>query len=83
MPGTKPGHDEEFQTVAVSPRSDVSVDHRTPNAKTVRAFGPAMTKKRAYSDLSMFQKIGVDGPSSTPLSDFRQALGARYCPSGI
>jgi hypothetical protein len=47
---------------------------------------PAMTKRVAlspHSDLSMFQKIGVDGPSSTPLSDFRQALGARYWPSGI
>jgi hypothetical protein len=36
-----------------------------------------------HSDLSIFQKIGVAGPSSTPLSDFRHALGARYCPSGI
>ena len=36
-----------------------------------------------HSDLSTFQKIGVAGPSSTPLSDFRHALGARYCPSGI
>src|SRR5260370_955867 len=35
-----------------------------------------------HSDLSIFQKIGVAGPSSTPESDFRQALGARYCPSG-
>jgi hypothetical protein len=35
-----------------------------------------------HSDLSIFQKIGVAGPSSTPDSDFRQALGARYCPSG-
>jgi hypothetical protein len=45
----------------------------------VRVAGHA----RCYSDLSMFQKIGVAGPSSTPVSDFRQALGARYCPSGI
>jgi hypothetical protein len=30
-----------------------------------------------YSVLSMFQKIGVAGPSSTPLRDLRQALGAR------
>ncbi|HEX8026919.1 MAG TPA: hypothetical protein VF491_00580 [Vicinamibacterales bacterium] len=32
-------------------------------------------KLQAYSDLSTFQKIGVAGPSSTPDSDFRQALG--------
>src|SRR5258706_10434500 len=38
---------------------------------------------RPHSDLSIFQKIGVAGPSSTPVSDFRHALGARYCPSGI
>jgi hypothetical protein len=37
----------------------------------------------AYSDLSIFQKIGVAGPSSTPEIDFRQALGAKYCPSGM
>ena len=37
----------------------------------------------AYSDLSIFQNTGVAGPSSTPVSDFRQALGARYCPSGM
>ena len=35
-----------------------------------------------YSLLSIFQKIGVAGPSSTPVSDLRQALGARYWPSG-
>lgn len=35
-----------------------------------------------YSLLSMFQKIGVAGPSSTPVSDFRQALGIVYWPSG-
>ena len=36
-----------------------------------------------YSDLSIFQNTGVAGPSSTPESDFRQALGTRNCPSGI
>ena len=36
-----------------------------------------------HSDLSIFQKIGVAGPSSTPVSDFRHALGMRYCPSGM
>jgi len=35
-----------------------------------------------YSDLSMFQNTGVAGPSSTPVISLRQALGARYCPSG-
>ncbi len=38
---------------------------------------------RPHSDLSIFQKIGVAGPSSTPVSDLRQALGARYWPSGM
>jgi hypothetical protein len=36
-----------------------------------------------HSDLSIFQNTGVAGPSSTPVSDFRHAFGARYCPSGI
>jgi hypothetical protein len=36
-----------------------------------------------YSDLSIFQNTGVAGPPSTPVSDFRHALGAMYCPSGI
>jgi hypothetical protein len=36
-----------------------------------------------YSCLSMFQKIGVAGPSSTPVSDLRHTLGAKYCPSGM
>ena len=36
----------------------------------------------SYSLLSMFQKIGVAGPSSTPVIDFRQALGMVNCPSG-
>jgi hypothetical protein len=48
----------------------------------LRAFGPAMTES-PHSDLSMFQKIGVAGPSSTPVSDFRHALGCPNCPSGI
>ena len=43
---------------------------------------PDLQGARAYSLLSMFQKIGVAGPSSTPVSDFRHALGARYWPSG-
>jgi hypothetical protein len=34
------------------------------------------------SNLSMFQKIGVAGPSRTPESEVRQALAIRYCPSG-
>jgi hypothetical protein len=37
----------------------------------------------SHSDLSMFQKIGVAGPSSTPDSDLRQALGPKYWPSGM
>ena len=35
-----------------------------------------------YSLLSTFQKIGVAGPSSTPVIDLRQALGIVNCPSG-
>ncbi len=34
------------------------------------------------SDFSIFQKIGVAGPSSTPERVFRHALAVRYCPSG-
>jgi hypothetical protein len=34
-----------------------------------------------HSDLSMFQKTGVAGPSSTPVSDFRHTLATRYWPS--
>lgn len=32
---------------------------------------------------SIFQNTGVAGPSSTPESDLLQALGAKYCPSGM
>ncbi len=35
-----------------------------------------------HSDLSTFQNTGVAGPSSTPVSDVRQAAATRYCPSG-
>jgi len=45
---------------------------------------PGMTKESCpYSLLSMFQKIGVAGPSSTPVIDLRQALGIVNCPSGM
>ena len=37
---------------------------------------------RHASLLSTFQNTGVAGPSSTPVSDFRHALGARNWPSG-
>jgi hypothetical protein len=40
-------------------------------------------ERTRYSDLSIFQKIGVAGPSSTPVSDLRHALGPKYCPSGM
>lgn len=36
----------------------------------------------AYSFLSTFQNIGVAGPSITPVSDLRHALGAWNWPSG-
>jgi hypothetical protein len=36
-----------------------------------------------YSLLSMFQNTGTACPSSTPVSDLRQALGLVHCPSGI
>jgi hypothetical protein len=44
---------------------------------------PAMTTEVPYSLLSTFQKIGVAGPSSTPVIDLRQALGIVNCPSGM
>jgi len=40
-------------------------------------------RRAAYSLLSMFQKIGVAGPSKTPVSDLRQPLASRYWPSGM
>jgi len=39
------------------------------------AITTAIETAPPYSVLSMFQKIGVAGPSSTPVSDLRQALG--------
>jgi hypothetical protein len=36
-----------------------------------------------YFVFSIFQNTGVAGPPSTPVSDFRHALGALYCPSGM
>lgn len=36
-----------------------------------------------HSALSTFQKIGVAGPSSTPVIDLRQALGIVNWPSGM
>ncbi|SFO69799.1 hypothetical protein SAMN05216330_104229 [Bradyrhizobium sp. Ghvi] len=44
---------------------------------------PLASPEMSYSDLSTFQNTGVAGPSSTPDSDFRHALGARYWPSGM
>src|SRR3954462_9609352 len=50
-----------------------------------RADAPSLTWTSTWpsSDLSTFQNSGVAGPSSTPVSDLRQPLGSRYCPSGI
>jgi hypothetical protein len=54
---------------------------RTVAPKTLRK-ALAILSPSPHSDLSMFQKIGVAGPSSTPVSDFRHALGRVNCPSG-
>lgn len=68
--------------------TEVSIDAKRPVAAERRA---GIASKRSlliacgdptHSFLSIFQKIGVAGPSSTPVSDLRQALGAKYCPSG-
>ena len=44
---------------------------------------PSGVDRAPHSVLSIFQNTGVAGPSSTPVSDFRHALGAMYCPSGM
>lgn len=58
-----------------------------PGRRSMKYSGGAKPQLRTapcpHSDLSIFQKIGVAGPSSTPVSDFRHALGPKYCPSGI
>ena len=62
---------------------------RNPSGRVPRwwvslALNPPYEAQLApYSLLSMFQKIGVAGPSSTPVSDLRHALGPKYCPSGM
>jgi hypothetical protein len=46
-------------------------------------IGDAGQGVAVHSVFSIFQKTGVAGPPSTPVSDFRHALGWRNCPSGI
>jgi|tagenome__1003787_1003787.scaffolds.fasta_scaffold20978706_2 hypothetical protein len=61
---------------------------QTTTAPLMTAAPRVIETKRAkdapcpYSDLSTFQNTGVAGPSSTPVSDLRHALGAKYWPSG-
>jgi hypothetical protein len=50
--------------------------------RTAANFSAPELSAGRHSVLSIFQKIGVAGPSSTPVSDLRQALGARNWPSG-
>src|SRR5579871_7016786 len=51
---------------------------------TLLAMTASSPRAIAYDSLfSIFQKIGVAGPSSTPVSDLRQALGASNWPSGM
>src|SRR5262249_42673606 len=69
--------DGEFAT-----RFEAAPFHFKREGRFQRSPAPAL-RQTPYSDLSIFQKIGVAGPSSTPLSDLRHALGMRNCPSGM
>src|SRR5436305_81060 len=67
--------------VPLTMQSDLS-----PQGRGKKATAPILTRlalAQPHSDLSIFQNTGVAGPPSTPVSDFRHALGAMYCPSGI
>jgi hypothetical protein len=70
----KPGHDGDKSAQSYSLFPLASLEARQ---------GFTAGRELPYSDLSMFQKIGVAGPSSTPVRDLRHALGALYCPSGM
>jgi hypothetical protein len=66
----------------LAPQDDVYVFGRREAVLTVDAI-LAGTCRSLHSALSIFQKIGVAGPPSRPVSDFRHALGWRNCPSGM
>ena len=70
-------------SAANSPLEEQADKPPTPDLSPPRARARGGRGELFHSDLSMFQKIGVAGPSSTPLSDLRQTLGARYWPSGM
>src|SRR5260370_15225483 len=75
------------QPVRPQDRNGAAAIAAPPDRSSVRFSGGTELRLQRpacpHSDLSIFQKIGVAGPSSTPESDFRPALGARHCPSGI
>ena len=64
--------------------SELLLEHvariRSEDASPTKRDGDSLrrdvVRHRLAIRLSMFQKTGVAGPSSTPVSDFRQALGA-------
>jgi hypothetical protein len=58
------------------PTLDLVIAYHKSTAK------PSIQGVIVHSVFSIFQNTGVAGPPSTPLSDFRHALGWRNCPSG-
>jgi hypothetical protein len=73
---------EHNATVPGPAKPDPSTGHeRDRSEASLAQAGPDCPF--AYSDLSIFQNTGVAGPSSTPVSDLRQALGWVNSPSGI
>jgi len=77
----------EFTAFSAGARSTNDQDRQTTTAPLMTAAPHDDPDEREepspYSDLSTFQNSGVAGPSSTPVSDLRQPLGRRYCPSGM
>ncbi|MGX1352817.1 hypothetical protein AB7M49_006426 [Bradyrhizobium elkanii] len=64
--------------------SSCFVERRPPPAPLHGVvFDILAARSCSYSVLSTFQNTGGAGPSSTPVSDLRQALGKRNWPSGI
>jgi hypothetical protein len=62
------------------------IAHYATSSSNARRWAAAVADRRVESDysfFSIFQKIGVAGPSRTPESDVRHALGMRYWPRGI
>jgi hypothetical protein len=82
--------DDNHSDRRVTPKREQTGDARSSTRPSPQSgpptFNAGLESSRSvspHSDLSMFQNTGVAGPPSTPVSDFRHALGAVYCPSGM